>query len=279
MNSADSLTVVPDTLTAGYVPTSGARVRWYRKPGPGPTLVLLHGGGAHAAWWFDSVEHFGDHDVVLLDLSGHGDSGRRDVYTLDAWANEVREALAALGVEEAVIVCHSMSGRIGVLLAAAGTPLVRALVLVDTVIPTHAGEGMPAPVPLRAYASRAEAVDRFRFIPPAPEISDETRLWVGERSVRETPEGWTWKFDPQIFASQDAASVNAAIPDIQCPVGLIVASESTVSRVEMAEEIARLTGNDVHVRVIDGVGHHLTLEKPETVASMIIGVVSHLVQE
>src|SRR5260370_32852172 len=47
-------------------------------------IVLVHGGGAHSRWW----DHIGPllakgWRVAALDLSGHGDSGRRDSHTLD----------------------------------------------------------------------------------------------------------------------------------------------------------------------------------------------------
>ncbi|MGD0706351.1 MAG: alpha/beta fold hydrolase, partial [Trebonia sp.] len=53
-------------------------------------IVLVHGGAAHSRWW----DHIGPlladgWRVVALDLSGHGDSGRRDSYTLDVWSREV----------------------------------------------------------------------------------------------------------------------------------------------------------------------------------------------
>lgn len=54
-------------------------------PSGAPGLVFIHGGAAHAHWWSFLVPHLADHyRVVALDLSGHGDSGRRDHYPLDS---------------------------------------------------------------------------------------------------------------------------------------------------------------------------------------------------
>ena len=62
--------------------------RWGSTERPG--LVLVHGGAAHAGWW-DHVAPLlaGEYCVVALDLSGHGDSGRRDTYDMETWAREV----------------------------------------------------------------------------------------------------------------------------------------------------------------------------------------------
>src|SRR5260221_503310 len=62
-------------------------------------LVLVHGGGAHARWW-DHIAPLLERGrrVVALDLSGHGDSGRRDAYTLDHWSKEALAVAAASGI-------------------------------------------------------------------------------------------------------------------------------------------------------------------------------------
>ena len=65
-------------------------------------IVLVHGGAAHARWW-DHIAPLldGGRRVVALDLSGHGDSGRRDAYSLDQWSMEVLAVAAAAGIGRA----------------------------------------------------------------------------------------------------------------------------------------------------------------------------------
>lgn len=60
--------------------------------------------------------------AVAIDLPGHGESDKPatpDAYTLDALTRSVHAACAALGIERAVVVGHSMSGPIAVSLAMA----------------------------------------------------------------------------------------------------------------------------------------------------------------
>ena len=73
------------------VDVDGTTISYLAWGDPGPRgLVLVHGGGAHAHWWDHIAPLLAlDRRVLALDLSGHGDSGRRDSYTLDAWATEV----------------------------------------------------------------------------------------------------------------------------------------------------------------------------------------------
>ena len=81
-------------------------LRWgdARKPG----VILIHGGAAHAHWWaFIAPQLARNHHVVALDLSGHGDSGKRSAYERETWADEVmavakaREDAALLIVTDA----------------------------------------------------------------------------------------------------------------------------------------------------------------------------------
>ena len=73
-------------------------------------LVFVHGGGANAHWWTHLVASFAeDFRVLAIDLSGHGDSGHRDGYSLEQWTDEVVAVAAAGGIEGApVVVGHSM---------------------------------------------------------------------------------------------------------------------------------------------------------------------------
>ncbi len=60
-------------------------LEWGHRDQPG--LVLVHGGAAHAHWWTFLAPMFAENwPVVALDLSGHGDSGRREIYSHEAWA-------------------------------------------------------------------------------------------------------------------------------------------------------------------------------------------------
>src|SRR5690242_19994227 len=74
------------------------------------SIVLVHGGAAHSRWW-DHIAPLltSGWRVVAVDLSGHGDSDRRDRYSLDTWAREVLAVVARAGTAAAsVVIGHSM---------------------------------------------------------------------------------------------------------------------------------------------------------------------------
>jgi pimeloyl-ACP methyl ester carboxylesterase len=84
-----------------------------RRAGVGPSIVLIHGmAGSLTTWDPVFADLARDHDVIALDLPGHGESsGLRD-YSLGSLAASVRDLLDALEVETATIVGHSLGGGI-----------------------------------------------------------------------------------------------------------------------------------------------------------------------
>ena len=87
----------PESATLDVLGCPIHYLRWGDRELPG--IVLVHGGAAHAHWWsFIAPLLTSQYHVVALDLSGHGDSGRRAEYRRETWAEE-RETYAGLGLD------------------------------------------------------------------------------------------------------------------------------------------------------------------------------------
>jgi pimeloyl-ACP methyl ester carboxylesterase len=86
----------------------------YRVAGDGPPIVLIHGMLNSSSHWQSVARDLAqDHTVVAPDLIGHGDSAApRGDYSLGAHAASIRDLLAAIGVERATIVGHSLGGGV-----------------------------------------------------------------------------------------------------------------------------------------------------------------------
>ena len=86
----------------------------YRVAGSGPPVVLIHGMiNSSRHWETVAARLAGSHQVIAPDLIGHGDSATpRGDYSLGAHAAGIRDLLAAIGVESATIVGHSLGGGV-----------------------------------------------------------------------------------------------------------------------------------------------------------------------
>src|SRR4051812_33678044 len=91
----------------------GHRV-FYRQAGSGPPIVLIHGMLNSSRHWEAVARRLSDpYPVIAPDLIGHGDSAPpRGDYSLGAHAAAIRDLLAAIGVDRATIVGHSLGGGV-----------------------------------------------------------------------------------------------------------------------------------------------------------------------
>jgi pimeloyl-ACP methyl ester carboxylesterase len=103
-------------------------------PTDAPTLLFLHGSGQTRQSWSGAlaVAIQRGYRAISLDLRGHGDSewSPDGEYTLDKFAGDIRHVIDQLD-DEPIVVGASLGGLIGMMIAAAPPPRLRALVLVD----------------------------------------------------------------------------------------------------------------------------------------------------
>ena len=153
-----------------FLDVDGVRLHYIER-GQGDPLVLIHGNGTMIQDFTVSglVDRLADrYRVIVIDRPGYGYSSRpRRLWTPYAHARLFREALAQLGVEQAVVYGHSWGTLVAMALALEFPSLVRGLVL---------GSGYYYPT-LRA--------DTFLFSPPAiPVIGDAMRYTVSPLVAR-----------------------------------------------------------------------------------------------
>ena len=105
--------ILPPRFQEWQIELHGRRVI-YRIAGSGPPVVLIHGMlNSSSHWQPVALDLARDHTVIAPDLIGHGDSAApRGDYSLGAHAASIRDLLAAIGVERATIVGHSLGGGV-----------------------------------------------------------------------------------------------------------------------------------------------------------------------
>jgi pimeloyl-ACP methyl ester carboxylesterase len=86
----------------------------YRVAGSGPPIVLIHGMlNSSSHWRAVALSLASEYTVIAPDLIGHGDSAApRGDYSLGAHAASIRDLLAAIGVDRATLVGHSLGGGV-----------------------------------------------------------------------------------------------------------------------------------------------------------------------
>ena len=238
--------------------------RMWGAPG-GRGIVLVHGGGAHSRWW-DHIAPLlaAERRVMAIDLSGHGDSGRRKYYTFEAWAREVLAVAADAGVTEPpVVIGHSMGGIVALRLASMFGARIEGAVIIDSPLRDPAPEEQAARRQrtfryLHVYPTREAILARFRPVPDQPVlgyIADH----VAATSIRQADGGWIWKWDPAVFTSRGEPM--APLSRLDCRAALFRAEHGILSA-EMSDRVYDRLGRVAPVIEIPVAGHHIMLDQP-----------------
>jgi len=117
-----------------FLDVEGVRLHWAEvgEESGAPPVVLLHGlNNSYLSWSRVAPLLATDRRVLMLDLPGHGQSGRPNVgYKLAWYARVVARWLEAVGIEKADIVGHSFGGGVAQMLLLECPERIRRLVLV-----------------------------------------------------------------------------------------------------------------------------------------------------
>ena len=99
-----------------------------------PALVFVHGWSCDRSYWDAQVPYFSErHRVVTIDLAGHGESGLgREDWTMRAFGQDVVAVVDELGLQQVVLVGHSMGGPVVVEAARTLGDRVKLIVGADT---------------------------------------------------------------------------------------------------------------------------------------------------
>lgn len=258
----------PEILSTISAGTPINILRWGDRSKPG--LVFLHGNGAHAWWWAFIAPYLADeYNVAALDLSGMGDSGRRESYAMRVFADEVIDVAAACGMmdhaEPPVVVGHSFGGFATMVAGAIHGKRLAGVVLVDSPVNPSGRHGGPPHRemrPHRIYPTLAAALARFRLAPEQPCENEYIVDYVARRSLIEVEGGWTWKFDPAIWQRFEHADTASMLRSISCRVGIMRGDQSVLMPPEIGAYMYELLGHAVPVVGIPEARHHVMLDQP-----------------
>jgi pimeloyl-ACP methyl ester carboxylesterase len=233
-----------------------------------PALVFVHGWSCDRTYWRGQLGHFAArHEVVAIDLAGHGQSGiDRRTWTMAAFGEDVAAVARRLELADVVLVGHSMGGDVIVEAALRLVGRVRGLVWVDT----YATLGTP-----RTPAEIEELVRPLEqdFVPA-------TRRFVGEMFVPGSdPELVEW-----VAADMSAAPREIALDALRHAVGneaaVVEGLRALDARVVAINpslrptDVEALRRHGVEAVLMPGVAHFLMLEDPDGFNRLLARVVA-----
>lgn len=256
--------------TERFLEVEGCRIRYLSWGDPTkPGLVLVHGGAAHAEWWsFLAPQLASQYYVVAPELSGHGDSGRRDEYPREVWAREVMAVAADAGIVGApMLVGHSLGGFVSIVAASLYGDRLAGAIIVDSPVrrpdpeSEEGARGRAFRNP-KTYADVETAMQHFHLIPPQPCDNAFIVAHVARHSLKQTDAGWSWKFDPRVFVKTSLVPMSDYLAKVRCRVSVFRGELSFLVPPEIAEYMYGLLDRNAPIVEIPQAHHHLILDQP-----------------
>lgn len=246
-----------------------------RNAGP---IVLIHCFTCAIDWW-DGMMPLLDktHRVIAVDLLGHGGSEKpASGYSIPNQADVVAQALAKLGVRDAVVVGHSLGGTVAVALAERSPQLVRKLMIIDTP-PDHSGSSLGLIAKLGFTPVIGELFWRVK-----PDFAVKKGLGVAFAPGFDVPDAFVEDVNRMTFSSYDDSPtasddytkeepLDQRVKDSGKPLLVIMGAEEQIID-NPAERLAeyRRTVPGAQTRLIAGAGHSPNVEKPAQTAALLL---------
>ncbi len=240
-----------------------------------PPLLALHG-------WLDNAASFErlapllcTHQIVALDLTGHGRSSwRSEDATYQIWDDlpEIFGVLEQLGWKNFDLMGHSRGAIISAIIASAAPDRVNHLVLLDAVLP-HAipEEDFPKQM-ARFLRDKPRRLNRESRVYATVEdavaartksgLSMEAAKTLAQRGLAQHPDGHRWAADPRLFGASAVKLTEgqnrAILESLTMPTLFLQAENGLGQSSNMLQRTEELVGN-IQSELVPG-GHHFHME-------------------
>lgn len=252
------------TWNDGYIDTNGIRLHYHRTGGHKPPVVLSHGFTENGMSWIRTAQALeADYNLIMVDARGHGLSDKPAAdYQIENHTADLLGLIDALGLDQPVLIGHSMGAAIASTLAANHPQRTRAIVLED---PPWRSDWRPPGS--GGDANNDQWITQWRA-----RIARRRQASMADLIAECKAENPTWdpiEYEPWAESKQQVALEAASllgramrnwqtiVPQLTCPV-LLISADPERGGIVNAEIAARITENRPHIThvSIPNAGHN-----------------------
>lgn len=249
----------------------------YEEAGSGRPLIILHGLFGSGDNWRSPAKDFAPHArVILVDMPNHGASPHTDDMHYLVMADAVRELIEHLELGPAVLLGHSMGGKVAMALALTQPELVRGLIVADiaprSYMPRHTQIiAAMQEVAGATVSSRSEAEEILAAHIPSKSV--RAFLLKSFRPQEGGGYGWSLNIDAIAECYEHLISWPAMEGRYEGPVLFIGGGKSDYVDPDDIDDIQALFPHAA-LESIDDAGHWLHVEQRETFTELVIDFLS-----
>ena len=259
-----------------FLQAGGLRFRILdRGPDTGRPFLLLHGTGDNAHTWDLLASPLAkSFRVLAMDQRGHGESDWAvpPAYGCGDYLRDLSAVIDILGLEDVILLGHSMGALHSSLYTATNPGRVAALVHVDIEpFPPDWNRkyllGLYGNLP-DSYSDTEEYVEEIAR--NAPYARRERLLDLASKSLARKGDRWRRTYDREILARFDHYDLRDRLADVRCPALVIRGAESRVLGREAAEQMVRALPAGEFAE-IPRAAHPAHLDNPGAFQDAVIG--------
>ncbi len=237
-------------------------------------VVFIHGAGMDHTVWLMPTRHFARHgfNVIAPDLPAHGRSAGEALTSIDAIADWICELIAALEMQQATIVGHSMGSLVALNLAARHPSHASRLALLGTSTPMLVADPLLDAARDNSHSAidMANSWSHSRFAQMGG--SEVPGMWMtvgGERLLERAA-------DNVLFTDLNACNSfgNGAelAAKVRCPSLVIIGAQDMMTTPINSQMVADTIPNCTTVK-LDRCGHSMLSEKPDAVLNALKSII------
>ncbi|GAB4122581.1 MAG: alpha/beta hydrolase [Roseiflexaceae bacterium] len=269
-------------MHTGDLHVDGVRLRYHRAGGNGQTVVLVHGMTDYSGYWTYTARALAEtYDVVTYDMRGHGESDTPDGYTPDDYARDLIGLIATLGLNNPVVIGHSLGAATTAAAAAKIASQLRAAVMIDPpwrAIESPSFDTAPAVVYAEAWKTQIAAVQELDHAGRLAQSKSEHPAWAEEDHI-------AWAESKRLvrlaifdgFIPLMVQPWRELVAQISCP-SLLVTGDPTLGGIVTTEvsEIFRQIAPNGEVLQIADAGHSIHRDQPQALVAGLRQFLEHL---
>lgn len=244
----------------------------YQETGEGKPMVILHGLFGSLDNWRTLARVFSDHfRVISVDQRNHGKSPHSDEMNYPAMADDLAELVDHLGLNEIVLVGHSMGGKTAMQFAVQYPALLADLIVVDMspqAYPPQHKDIIAAleRVPINTVSSREQVDEHLAESIPQPAI----RQFLMKGLKRLPGNRFAWKFNLDVLSAKYDNILVAIEPEqrVQVPALFLGGERSPYLKQVSVQELRQLFPQ-AELDFVPRAGHWVHAEAPKAFAEKI----------
>ncbi len=248
------------------------------RPGPGPTLMLLHGVGSDALTWAPVLSALDPEvNAIAWDAPGYGSSATLDISAPAPadYADRLTKLLDSLRIERVVLAGHSLGTLFAASFAARHPARLTALALLSPSLGYRVAPGEALPTPLQkriadlaALGPQAFAAKRAARLVYRAEQRPDVLEGVRRAMAAVRPDGYA-----QAVHALGAGDLLGDIAGIAAPTLVAIGMEDLVTPPSNAVTAHAALRQPLPLEVVPECGHALPQEAPEIVARLLSALV------